>query len=221
MRERLPRVPEAVGGPSGEGTCTPPDESPYLKVIRVPLSLPDGAPNGTVTLVLRIAAAGDAIGSFCPYRFDLHLKCIELGEEDGDPGLRGPGDLFPADGLLIGSQDCLAPCGLANFPIAANLVLRSHNRVALIDLLGGFFWVPRKADPAAEPLWETAVGLSRDYGPEPGPGRCRGEGHAELTPPLYPVWISSVTIPGWATFQPGQGMGHALTECTFPAPDPE
>ena len=70
------------------------------------------------------------------------MKCIQLGPEDGGPGLRGPGDLFlagsialpcgeltfltqelaqmeagtvrgfPGKGVLIASRECLAPCGL-------------------------------------------------------------------------------------------------------------
>jgi len=175
-----------------------------------------------VVLVLEVVPIGEGAGLW-RYRFDLYLKCIELGPEDGDPGLRGPGDLFlagtldfpcgelgfltgevaelpaggsvafPGKGLLIASRECLAPCGLQNVPINLNLVLRNHNQVNLIDLLAAFFWGLARAQPQAQPLWETAEGLSQTYGPEAGepedpqaeagevPGTRLGEGEAQTT----------------------------------------
>ncbi|MCD5408098.1 hypothetical protein LR090_02465 [Candidatus Bipolaricaulota bacterium] len=124
------------------------------------------------------------------------MKCIQLGPEDGDPGLRGPGDLFlagsialpcgeltfltqelaqmeagtvrgfPGKGVLIASRECLAPCGLQNVPIVLNVILRNHNRVPLLDLLAAALWALRKAAPQAQPQWETAEGLPRTYGPQ-------------------------------------------------------
>lgn len=184
-------------------------------------------------MTLDIVLLGEE-GGLCRYRFDLYLKCIELGSEDGDPGLRGPGDMFlagsvvlpcgllkfltgevaqldggesvefPDNGILIGSRECLAPCDLSNFPLVVNVALRNHNNVNLIDLLGAFFWALRRASPEAEPLWKTAEGLSRVYGPKAGepddppaaaeevPGTAVGEGAAEVT----------VSLPGgYLTFE--------------------
>lgn len=82
----IPAIPPAQPSPPIEGTCTPPEESPYLKVLRVPLSLPDETENGTVTLVLKIVPKGGLTSGLCSYRLELYVKCIELGPEDGDPG---------------------------------------------------------------------------------------------------------------------------------------
>ncbi|HIP99053.1 TPA: hypothetical protein EYH33_00695 [Candidatus Bipolaricaulota bacterium] len=195
IASHIPSIPAAEPGPPPNGGCTPPEESPQLKVLQVPLSLA-GSPNGELTLVLEIVPLGAEAG-LCRFRFNLYLKCVELGPEDGDPGLLGPGDLFlagsltlpcgeltflteelaqlnsdsvhefPENGVLIASQECLAPCGLQNFPIVLQVILRNHNRVPLLDLLAAAMWALRGAAPQAQPQWETAVGLSRTYGPQP------------------------------------------------------
>lgn len=196
LLRRLPEVPPAEEGPLPEATCRPPEETPSLRVIQLPLSL-DGQDNGTLTPILEVVPVGEEAG-LCRYRFDLYLKCIELGQEDGDPGLRGPGDLFlagsvalpcgeldfltgevaelpagaclefPDKGVPIASRECLAPCGLQNLLINLNLILRNHNQVNLLDLMAAFFWSLARVQPQAQPLWETAEQLSRDFGPEPG-----------------------------------------------------
>ena len=236
---KLPEVPAAEAGPPPQEACDPPEETPHLKVLEVPLFL-DGMANGTVVLVLEVAPIGAAAG-LCRYRLDLYLKCIELGPEDGDPGLRGPGDLFlagtlslpcgelgfltgevaelpaggsvafPGKGLLLASRECLAPCGLQNVPINLNLVLRNHNQVPLIDLLAAFFWGLARAQPQARPLWETAEGLSRTYGPEAGepedpqsaaegvPGTPLGEGENQTDisfPGAYLNFEMTATVHG-------------------------
>lgn len=236
---KLPEAPAAEPGPLPQIACDPPVEAPHLKVLQVPLSL-DGTVNGTVVLVLEVVPIGEAAG-LCQYRFDLYLKCIELGSEDGDPGLRGPGDLFlagtvglpcgelafltgevaelpaggsvafPGKGLLVASRECLAPCGLQNVPINLNLILRNHNQVPLIDLLAAFFWALARAQPQAHPLWETAEGLSRTYGPEAGepedpqaaaeevPGTPLGEGGTQTNisfPGAYLSFEMTVTVHG-------------------------
>ncbi len=239
--DHLPQVPPAVPAPATEGACTPPEGSPYLKVIEVPLRLPDGEPDGVVTLLIKIVPTGDGGGGLCQYRFEVYVKCIELGSEDGDPGLRGPGDLFlagsvalpcgtlnfltpelaqleagssvefPDDGVLIGLQDCLTTCGMTDFPVVVNLVLRNHNRVDLLDLLCGFFWGFQQAEPMAQPQWETAENLSKAYGPEGGEpddplaaaegvrGSLLGEGEQEVRidlPGGYFTFGMDVATPG-------------------------
>jgi hypothetical protein len=225
--QQLPAVPPAQAGPPPEVTCAPPEETPHLEVLQVPISL-DGTANGTVVLALEVVPIGEEAG-LCRYRFDLYLKCIELGPEDGDPGLRGPGDLFLAEilglpwgevtflteevaalppgggvefsgkGLLIASREYLVPCGLQNVPINLNLVLRNHNRVDLLDLLGAFFWALARAQPQAQPLWETAEGLSRTYGPEaaePEDPQAAAEEVPGTTLGGGTIW-GTLDLPGW------------------------
>lgn len=126
---------------------------------------------------------------------------------------------FPGDGVLIGSQECPTSCGLSNFPIAVNLILRNHNAVNLIDLLGGFFSGLAKADPRGAEAGETAEGLSRSYGPEPAepddpraeaegfPATTVGEGTAETL----------LSLPGgYLTFEM---TVNATGECEQASPD--
>ncbi len=304
--EKIPSIPAAEPGPPPEGGCTPPEEGPGLRVLEVPLTLA-GRANGALTLVLETVPLGAEAG-LCRYRFNLYLKCIELGPEDGDPGLLGPGDLFlagsltlpcgeptfltgelvqlesgsvyefPGNGALIASRECLAPCGLRDFPVVLNVILRNHNRVPLLDILAAALGALRRAAPQAQPAWETAVGLSRAYGPEESepedpeaaaaevPGTPLGEGTAQVAvdlpggylsfemtvyvhgscqqvsqdtvrctaiageegrvellarvEPPYPVLITAVTLPPWASFSPVSGVGIAQTVCTF-IPPPE
>jgi len=250
LAEKIPLIPPGEAGPPPEGSCTPPEETPYLKVLQVSFSL-GGSPNGELTLVLEIVPLGAEAG-LCRYRFNLYLKCLELGPEDGDPGLLGPGDLFlaglltlpcgelaflteelaqlgpetvrefPGNGVLIASRECLAPCGGRDFPIMLQLILRNHNRVPLLDLLAAAMWALRRAAPQAQPLWETAVGLSRTYGPPPEtpedpeataaevPGTPLGAGETEANVDLPGVYLSfemTVTVHG-SCYQVSQDTGR-------------